>query len=85
EIAKITDDDERWLLLSQSFDQVDNTDLRQLLNQAISVQQERTTRYESAAMSALSNVRSVIISLAVIGVILGGLLGGWLLRTLSNP
>lgn len=85
EIAKITDDDERWLLLSQSFDQVDNTDLRQLLNQAISVQQQRTTRYESAAMSALSNVRSVIISLAVIGVILGGLLGGWLLRTLSKP
>ena len=85
EIEKITDDDERWLLLSQSFDQVDNTDLHQLLNQAIQVQQQRTTRYESAALHALSNVRSVIISLAVIGVILGGLLGGWLLRTLSKP
>lgn len=85
EIAKITDDDERWLLLSQSFDRVDDTDLRQLLTQAISLQQQRTSRYEEAALDALSNVRSVITSLAVFGMVSGALLGVWLLRTLSKP
>ncbi|TLE18894.1 sensor histidine kinase [Vibrio cholerae] len=85
EIAKITDDDERWLLLSQSFDRVDDTDLRQLLTQAISLQQQRTSRYEEAALDALSNVRAVITSLAVFGMVSGALLGVWLLRTLSKP
>ncbi len=45
---------------------VDDTDLNQLLTQAISLQQQRTSRYEEAALDALSNVRAVITSLAVL-------------------
>ncbi|RMZ61800.1 HAMP domain-containing protein, partial [Vibrio anguillarum] len=85
EIAKITDNNDRWLLLSDTFDKVDNTDLRQLLNQAISLQKQRTARYEAAAMKSLSDVENVIVTLSSLGVVLGLLLGGWLLRTLSKP
>lgn len=85
EIAKITDNNDRWLLLSDTFDKVDNTDLRQLLNQAISLQKQRTARYEAAAMKSLSDVENVIVTLSLLGVVLGLLLGGWLLRTLSKP
>ncbi|WP_157515818.1 HAMP domain-containing protein, partial [Grimontia marina] len=85
EIAKITDNNDRWLLLSDTFDKVDNTDLRQLLNQAISLQKQRTARYEAEAMKSLSDVENVIVTLSLLGVVFGLLLGGWLLRTLSKP
>lgn len=85
EIAKISDDNERWILLNETFDKVDDTDLRQLLNQAIALQQQRTARYEAAAMKSLADVKNIIITLSLLAVVFGSLLGGWLLRTLSKP
>lgn len=85
EIAKITLDDERWILLNQTFDRVENTDLRQLIDQAIMLQKKRTKRYEQTAVNTLSKVKIVVISLAVLGIFLGAMLGAWLLRTLSKP
>lgn len=85
EIAKISDDNDRWVLLSEAFDNVENTDLRQLLNEAIALQQARTARYEAAAIKSLSDVKNIIITLSLLAVVFGSLLGGWLLRTLSKP
>ena len=85
EIAKIHSDDDRWILISQTFDRVEDTDLRQLIDQAITLQKERTERYEQTAVDALSMLKIVVLSLASIGVLLGAMLGVWLLRTLSKP
>ncbi len=85
DIAKIHSDDDRWTLISQTFDRVEDTDLRQLIDQAITLQKERTERYEQTAVDALSMLKIVVLSLASIGVLLGAMLGVWLLRTLSKP
>ncbi|HBN89940.1 MAG TPA: IS3 family transposase [Rheinheimera sp.] len=76
---------EIWRLLIQTFDKLEGLDLKSLIAEAIELQRQRASKAESAAVDALSKVRTIVLSLAVFGSITAVLLAVLLLRALYSP
>ena len=76
---------EIWRLLIQTFDKLEGLDLKSLIAEAIELQRQRASKAESAAVDALSKVRTIVLSLAVFGSLTAVLLAVLLLRALYSP
>lgn len=85
EIARYQSDAERWTALISLFDKFQDTDLAELLQQAISQQKLRAQSTESEALSAVVSVKRTILAIGLLGLVLAIILGLYLSRALSRP
>lgn len=85
EIALYSDDAERWRTLIALFDTFQDTDLAELLQQAILQQKQRTELTERDALNALMLVKWAIVLISIIAIILTLWLAIYLSRALSGP
>lgn len=85
EIARYQNDAERWTTLISLFDKFQDTDLAELLQQAIGQQKLRAQSTESEALSAVVSVKRTILAIGLLGLVLAIILGFYLSRALSRP
>lgn len=85
EIARYKDDAERWTALISLFDKIQDTDLAELLQQAIVGQRQRAQSTESDALNAVQSVKRTTILISLLGLVLAIMLGFYLARALSRP
>ncbi|GAB2918802.1 sensor histidine kinase [Rheinheimera gaetbuli] len=85
EIALYRDDAERWRILIALFDTFQDTDLAELLQQAIMQQKQRAKLTEQDALNALLLVKWAIVLISIVAVILTLWLAIYLSRALSGP
>ncbi|WP_445425949.1 sensor histidine kinase [Alishewanella sp. HL-SH06] len=85
EIALYSDDAERWRILIAMFDTFQDTDLAELLQQAILQQKQRAELTEQDALNALLLVKRAIAAISVIAILLTLWLAIYLSRALSRP
>ncbi|RUO35442.1 sensor histidine kinase [Aliidiomarina sanyensis] len=76
---------ETWVILIQTFDQLEGLDLRRLIAEAIDLQRARSESAETAAAEAVATVRLIVIILAVLGSMSAALFAIILLRGLYAP
>ncbi|GHG72610.1 two-component sensor histidine kinase [Alishewanella longhuensis] len=85
EIALYQDDTERWRVLISLFDKFQDTDLSELLQQAIVQQKERASITELEALAALQQVKLTIALISLAGLIFAIFIGYHLSKALSRP
>lgn len=85
EIALYPDDAERWRTLIALFDTFQDTDLAELLQQAILQQKQRAELTERDALNALSVVKWAIAVISISAILLTLWLAIYLSRALSGP
>lgn len=85
EIALYQDDTQRWRVLISLFDKFQDTDLSELLQQAIAQQKERANSTEQEALTALQQVKVTIALISLAGLIFAVFIGYHLSKALSRP
>lgn len=85
EIALYQNDTERWRVLISLFDKFQDTDLSELLQQAIAQQKQRASITEHDALAAVEHVKLTIALISLVGVIFAIVIGFHLSRALSRP
>lgn len=85
EIALYQDDAERWRVLISLFDKFQDTDLSELLQQAIAQQKTRASNTEQEALTALQKVKITIALISIAGIIFAIFIGYHLSKALSRP
>ncbi|SEA81660.1 His Kinase A (phospho-acceptor) domain-containing protein [Alkalimonas amylolytica] len=85
EIAAYQDDLERWRTLISLFDKFQDTDLSELLQQAIADQKQRASSTEADALSAVQQVQHTMLLISLLGLLFAIVIGWHLSRALSQP
>lgn len=85
EIAQYQNDTERWRVLISLFDKFQDTDLSELLQQAIAQQKQRASITEQEALTAVKRVKLTIALISLAGVIFAIVIGYHLSKALSRP
>ncbi|WP_423185236.1 sensor histidine kinase [Alishewanella sp. d11] len=85
EIAPNPNEAERWRVLISLFDKFQDTDLSELLQQAIAQQKERASNTEQEALAALQKVKLTIALISIAGLIFAIVIGYHLSKALSRP
>ncbi|MDP4529126.1 HAMP domain-containing sensor histidine kinase [Alkalimonas delamerensis] len=85
EIAAYQDDIERWRTLIALFDKFQDTDLSELLQQAIAEQKQRAETTETDALHALQRVQLIMLLISLAGLLFAIVIGWHLSRSLSRP
>lgn len=85
EIALYPDDSERWRVLISLFDKFQDTDLSELLQQAIAQQKQRASSTEQEALTALQKVKLTIAMISLAGLVFALFIGYHLSKALSRP
>jgi two-component system OmpR family sensor kinase len=76
---------ERWEILISLFDTFQDTDLAELLQQAIAQQKQRASATENDALQEVQNVKQVMLLISIAGIMLAVLLGYHLSKALRRP
>lgn len=85
EIAAYQNDIERWRTLISLFDKFQDTDLSELLQQAIAEQKLRANSTETDALSAVQQVQHTMLLISLTGLFFAIFIGWHLSRALSRP
>lgn len=85
EIALYQNDTERWRVLISLFDKFQDTDLAELLQQAIALQKQRVNSTEQEALTAVKQVKLTIALMSLAGLVFAIFIGYHLSKALSRP
>ena len=85
EMAARQDDTELWRTLIDLFDKFQDTDLAELLQDAIAEQKKRASSTEDDALNAVQRIQTTMLLISLAGLFFAIFIGWYLSRGLSRP